>query len=73
MLSVVLSDTEYETVLKAIAHCELELHFLHGLNATDNDAWDDAFVIDNSDALEIINEANGILDTVGCNRNNANS
>ena len=72
-MSVVLSDDEFKTVLKAIAHCELELHFLHGLNATDNDSWDDAFVIDTSETLNLINEANGILDTVVYNHNIVNS
>ncbi|MBQ4470357.1 MAG: hypothetical protein II917_09515 [Synergistaceae bacterium] len=72
-MSFLLDNYQFKSVLKAIAHAELELAFLHGLKATDNDLWDSAFVIDNSDALQLISEANGILDTILYNHNISSS
>ena len=35
MLSVVLSDKEYETVMNALINAQHEFNFLHGLGVTD--------------------------------------
>ena len=69
MLSVVLSDTEYKTVMKALLNAQHEFNFLHGLRVTDVPDVDYTWELDCSDADNRISEAISVLDRFDSNSN----
>lgn len=68
-MSVVLSDTEFETVMKALLNAQHEFAFLHGLRVTDLLDVSYTWELDCSDADNLISEAISVLDKSYCNRN----
>ena len=59
-----------KSVRDTLAEIRLQLNSLHGLIAADAEAPDETFNIDNAEILKRLNEADGILETLGRNRNN---
>ena len=68
-MSVVLSDTEFETVMKALLNAQHEFAFLHGLRVTDVPEVKYMWELDCSYPDNLITEAISVLDKSYCNRN----
>lgn len=63
------NEIRLKTVRDTLAECRYQLSTLDGLIATDGKAPDETFPIDNSEIIQKLSEADGILDALERNRN----
>ena len=67
-MSVVLSDDDFQTVMKALLNAQHEFNFLHGLRVTDVPDVSYTFELDCSDVNKITEEAISVLENADCSR-----
>ena len=67
-MSVVLSDDDFQTVMKALLNAQHEFNFLHGLRVTDVPDVRYTFELDCSDVNKRTEEAISVLEEADCSR-----